>query len=216
MHYRALARLVNHWDRTGWSPGRRSYHWMICLGQSDALRELATECQAALCDISTLDMVPLENLHLTMQRVGFTDEVPAAQLDPIAAAARRRLAVIPPTALRVGPLAGSAGAVRYSAGPHAPVRYIRQALRQALAEVRGEHVVPVRTTEFVPHVSIAYNNTPTEAAPVIDLVASLRSIPPVTVTLSSVELVELRRERRSYVWDVLAVATLEGEEKPGS
>lgn len=217
LRYRTLGRLIDHWDRKGWSPGRRSYHWIMCLGRHQALRELANECQTAMRDIPTLDMVPLDGLHLTIQRVGFTDEVPPAQLTPIVRAARSRLATISPITLRVGPLAGSAGAVRFSAGPHGPVRSVRQAVRQALAENLGEVAVPVRATEFVPHVSIAYNHAPTTAAPVIDRVASLRSIPAVTVTIPSVELVELRRERRSYVWDVLAVTSLSGDEEyPGS
>ncbi|WTY50986.1 2'-5' RNA ligase family protein [Micromonospora sp. NBC_01412] len=212
--YRALDSLVNHWERTGWRQGRRSYHWMMCLGESEALRALATVCQAGLGHIPTLDMVPLKGLHLTVQKVGFTDEVPAAQLDQIVAAARRRLEGLSPFSLRVGPLAGSAGAVRFSAGPHPPVRSVRQALRRALAEVRGERAVPARATEFVPHVSIAYNNTPTDAAPVIDLVASLRSVASVTTAIHSVELVELRREPRSYAWDVLATGTLGDDEQP--
>ncbi|MFJ8685805.1 2'-5' RNA ligase family protein [Micromonospora wenchangensis] len=211
--YRALDHLVNHWERTGWCPGRRSYHWMICLGESETVRALATRCQAALGHIPTLDLVPLKWLHLTVQKVGFTDEVPAAHLDQIVAAAQRRLAVIPPIPLRVGPLAGSAGAVRFSAGPHPLVRSVRQALRQALAEVRGERAVPTRATAFVPHVSIAYNNTPTDATPVIDAVARLRRVASVTTVVHRVELVELRREPRSYAWDVLATGTLGGNEQ---
>ncbi|TDC66076.1 2'-5' RNA ligase family protein [Micromonospora sp. KC207] len=212
--YRTLDYLVNHWERPGWRPGRRSYHWMMCLGESEALRALATRCQAALGHIPTLDLVPLNWLHLTVQKVGFADEVSAAQLDQIVAAAQRRLAVIPPISLEVGPLAGSAGAVRFSAGPHPPVRSVRQALRQALAEVRGDRAVPTRATAFVPHVSIAYNNAPTDAAPVIDAVASLRRVASVTTVVHGVELVELRREPRSYAWDVLATGTLGNDEQP--
>lgn len=214
IRYRTLDYLINHWERSGWRPGRRSYHWMMCLGESEAVHKLANGCQAALGHIPTLDLVPAKGLHLTVQKVGFTDEVPAAQLDQIVAAAQRRLVVITPISLRVGPLAGSAGAVRFSAGPHPPVRNVRLALRQALAEVRGELAVPARATEFVPHVSIAYNNTPTDAAPIIDLVATLRSVAPVTTAIPSVDLVELRREHRSYAWDVLATATLGGNEQP--
>lgn len=203
--FRGIDRLVDHWDRPGWSVGRRSYHWMICLGWSQPLREVAQECQAVISAIPTLGMVPLAGLHLTLQKVGFTDEVPTTKLAKIVATAQRRLAGTPPIPLRVGPLAGSTGAIRFSAGPHRRVRGVRLALRQALAE--GDTAVPARATEFVPHVSIAYNRLSTDAAPVIDLVTGLRSITPVTVEVSRVELVELRREDRSYAWDVLATVT---------
>ncbi|GGM29443.1 hypothetical protein GCM10011608_12630 [Micromonospora sonchi] len=211
--YRALDSLTNHWERAGWRPGRRSYLWLLRLGESGTVRALASRCQAALGHIPTLDMVPLKWLHLTVQKVGFTDEVPAAQLDQIVAAAQRRLAILPPIPLRVGPLTGSAGAVRFSAGPHPPVHSVRQVLRQALAEVRGERAVPTRATAFVPHVSIAYNNAPTDATPVIDAVAGLRRVASVTTVVHGVELVELRREPGSYAWDVLATGTLGDDEQ---
>ena len=61
-----------------------------------------------------------------------------------------------------------------------------------------------RTTPFVPHVSIAYNNSSARpAAAIIEQVASLRHANVAVVEVSSVELVELRREERAYAFNVL-------------
>ena len=72
--YRALDRLANHWDRPGWSPGRRSYHWVSAVRPVPLRAASPTAyCQAALQHIATLDMVPMSSLHITLQRVAFTE-----------------------------------------------------------------------------------------------------------------------------------------------
>ena len=50
-----------------------------------------------LRDVPGLDLVPGPWLHLTMQDVGFSDEVSGGDLAAITAAARSRLAAVPPS-----------------------------------------------------------------------------------------------------------------------
>ncbi|RKR88394.1 2'-5' RNA ligase superfamily protein [Micromonospora pisi] len=197
--YRTLDRLANHWDRPGWSNGRRSYHWILRFDQYPSLRRLTAYCQAALQHISTLDMAPMSSLHLTLQRVAFTDEIQPAVVDAIAAVAAGKYALVPPATITVGPLAGSPGAVRFSAGPHAPIVAVRKIARAAIGYIH----LAERTTAFVPHVSIAYSNSSHPAAAIIEQVASLRHADVAVVEVTSVELVELRREERAYAFDVL-------------
>ena len=206
--YRSLEHLINHWDRPGWTPGRRSYHWILSLAHQPELHALATACQQALTDIPTLDLVPVDDLHLTLQRAGFTDQLTPAEARTVAEAARPRCAALAPLRLTIGPLAGSAGAVRFSVGPHAPVVRVRAAVRAAIADVYGDHAVPARSTPFIPHASIAYNNTPTSAEPTVRCVAALRSLRPVTVCVETVDLVELRREHHRYTWHTVAAIPL--------
>ncbi|WP_395575382.1 hypothetical protein [Streptomyces sp. BK79] len=59
------------------------------------------------------------------------------------------------------------------------------------------------TALFRPHLSLAYNNRSRPAAPVIEAVTALRGLPPVDLHVREVRLVELRREGRSYRWDVV-------------
>jgi len=72
--YSQLEQLINHWDRPGWTPTRHSYHWLIAL-DDPALQRLVERCQAGLGDLPMLDLVPLSSLHVTLERVGFADEL---------------------------------------------------------------------------------------------------------------------------------------------
>jgi 2'-5' RNA ligase len=208
--YQARDELKNHWDRPGWSDGRRSYHWMLTFEDATELQELATRCQATLRDIPTLDMVPPKSLHITLQRAAFTDEVSKHTALAIADAAAEACAAIPPLVVRVGPLAGSAGAVRFSAGPHPPICHVRNAVRGAIVNVRGKSALPEDGKTFIPHVSIAYSNASVPAAALILRVAALRALGSVTARIAAVCLVELRREGRSYAWETVARVALGG------
>jgi 2'-5' RNA ligase len=84
---------------------------------------------------------------------------------------------------------------------------VREALRSAVASVYGEASIG-GDADFVPHVSVAYNNAPIPAAPVIDVVARLRSVGTVDVVVSSLSLVEMWREQRTYVWKTIDAITL--------
>jgi 2'-5' RNA ligase len=206
--YQALDNLVNHWQRPGWTPGRRSYHWLIAFENSPALHTLAARCQAALQDDTMLDLVPLNRLHITLERAGFVDEISEAEARAIAEASQARCVTIPAPTLVIGPLAGSAGAVRLSAGPHEPLYTILMAVRAAIAEVRGAPAVPGDVRQFIPHVSIAYSNAARPAQPLVARVAGLRALGTATVQVTTVQFVELRREGHRYAWDKLAETTL--------
>lgn len=206
--YRQLDRLVNHWERPGWEAGRRSYHWIVRFDGRPAVQRLVERCQARLGHLETLDLVPVESLHLTVQRVSFTDEITSSQALAVAAAATGRCASIRPFAATVGPLTGSANSVFLSVGPHRPFHLLRHAVVAATAHVRGAGAVPDHPTTFDPHVSIAYNRRPTVAKPVIEQVATVRSIPPVVVQVETVSLVELRRDDHTYLWRLIAAVPL--------
>ncbi|MDM4720151.1 2'-5' RNA ligase family protein [Micromonospora sp. WMMA1363] len=209
--YRQLDRLVDHWKRPGWGGGRRSYHWIIRFDDSPEVQRLAARCQARLGHLRTLDLAPVSSLHMTLQRVSFTDEITSAQALAVAAAANDRNAGLPPFAAIVGPLTGSADSVHFSVGPHRPFQLLRHAAAAATADVRGVAAVPAQPTNFDPHISIAYNHRPTAAKPVIEQVATVRSIPPVTVRIDAVSLVELRRDGHTYAWRQIAAVPLAGE-----
>jgi hypothetical protein len=54
------------------------------------------------------------------------------------------------------------------------------------------------TSAFRPHLSLAYNNRRRSAAPVVEAVSRLRALSAVELPVSAVQLVELRREGRTY------------------
>jgi hypothetical protein len=87
--------ITDHW---WWRPGRRRYAWHVTFADIPSVGRLAARARARarLAGLPGLDLVPARWLHLTMQDVGFTDEVPDADLAAIVAAARRYLTGTPP------------------------------------------------------------------------------------------------------------------------
>jgi hypothetical protein len=102
-------RMRSHWWwRPGWRPGRRQYAWHLTFGdqtvspgQAD-LRQVMGGYQARLAEPPGLDPVPAEWLHLTVQGIGFADEIDTAEVDRIVAAARRRCAALAPVRVTLG------------------------------------------------------------------------------------------------------------------
>lgn len=206
--FTSLDGMTNHWDRPGWTPGRRSYHWLITFEKDKKLQELAAACQEPLRGFEWLDLVPLNWLHLTLQRIAFTDEVTAGEVAAVAAAVQGRLACRPTFTMNVGPLAGSAGAVRFSVGPQELLIDIHSMVRDAIASAR-QVVRPPAFVDFRPHISIAYSNTASPTAGLAHAISALRHIPQVQVPVERVTLVELKRVGASYQWNTIALATLD-------
>lgn len=110
------------------------------------LLDLARSAQAAIGPLGGFDAVPLDGLH---------------QVKAAAVQGYRALADLAPFELAVGPLAGSAGAVRFTVTPWTQLTAIYRA-------VAGVHVGQSPRAEGIrPHLSIAYSNWDQPAAPVI-------------------------------------------------
>ena len=202
-----LPTMTNHWERPGWQPGRRSYHWLLAFHDEPALVDLANRCQQALRHLP-LDPVPLDSLHLTLLRVGFTDELAPQRVDAVAQAVADRCGGLPVFPLAVGPLAGSRGAIRFSVTPWNALVEIRRRLHAAVNDALNSRPPVGRADSFRPHVSIAYCDRDLPAAPVVRAVAPLRRLAPVTVQIGTLSLVVLRREGRAYRWRVYTTVPL--------
>lgn len=200
--FQAVDRMANHWDRPGWTPGRRSYHWMLTFEGADDVQHIAKLCQTRV-DAPSFDPVPLDALHITMGRVAFTDEVVGREVDEVADVARQRCMRLAAFDLAVGPLAGSRGALRFSVSPWTPLLALHRELATATQQVLGARAT-ADTTYFRPHLSIAYANADVAAPPLMPIFGELQDLPVVKAAVSSVVLVELRREERAYRYDVLA------------
>ncbi|MGV9564461.1 2'-5' RNA ligase family protein [Streptomyces sp. NPDC003480] len=195
--FSALDEMTDHWARPGWSDGSRAYYWMLTFPDDQRLAVLAGHCQEELTPLG-LDPVPTDGLHITLARVGTPDVVTPSQLDSLA---RDAEALLPSAfSVRAMPLAGSRGAVRLSLGPWEPLLRLHHALAKAGS---GVGLAPKKpTSAFRPHLSLAYNNRRRPAAPVVEAVSGLRALPAVELSVAAVQLVELRREGRTYRWDV--------------
>ncbi|MDX3388339.1 2'-5' RNA ligase family protein [Streptomyces niveiscabiei] len=195
--FSTLDELTDHWSRPGWADGSRAYYWMLTFPDDRRLAALVGHCQEELAPLG-LDLVPLDGLHITLARVGAPDDVSSGQLGSLAQDAE---ALLPAAfSVRAMPLAGSRGAVRLSLGPWEPLLRLHQALVEAGRGVGLASGKP--TSAFRPHLSLAYNNRRRPAAPVVETVSRLRVLPAVELSVPAVQLVELRREGRTYRWEV--------------
>lgn len=198
LRFCAVETMVSHWDRPGWWPGREAYYWYLTF-DSRELRNVVAECQEHL-RMPCLDPVSLNGLHLTLPKVGWTDEVAVTEAHQVAARARERLAGFGAFELTAGPLAGSAGAVRLSVAPWAPVLRLASTLHPSGPEETGTNS-PIST--FRPHIGVAYCNETIASERLQKAVAELRALTPVTLEVDSVHLVVLRRTGRRYDWQTL-------------
>ena len=104
-----------------------------------------------------LTRVPAHWLHLTLQGVGFADKVTQEDLDPIVDAARRRLVLIPPFEIRIGPAIVDVESLQLPAQSVDRLRWLRAQLRAAITDVWGPDTVPA-LPELDPHISLGYWN----------------------------------------------------------
>ncbi|MFC3499842.1 2'-5' RNA ligase family protein [Micromonospora krabiensis] len=206
--YQDLPELTEHWYwRPGWRDGREFYTWHLTFEHQPDLHDLTTQLQRQLA-LPGLDLVPLDGLHLTMQGLGFTDEVTDDDVAAIVAEAQRRCADMPPLELSLGPVDPDAEGIGLLVRPWDRVEALRATIRGAIATVWTS--VPEPADGFRPHVTLAYSGAPVPTEPIRAQLAELRHLPVAPVRISEVPLIALRREDRIYRWTTVAVVRLGG------
>ncbi|MFI6427793.1 2'-5' RNA ligase family protein [Promicromonospora sp. NPDC050880] len=199
-----LERLTNHWWwRPGWSLGRSFYTWHLTFDDPTAapLHDLVHRLHDGLADVDGLDLIPQRWLHLTMQGLGFTDEVTDVDVDAITRAATKHLATVPAFDLTLGPIEADDEATGLLVRPWTAVAGVRDGIRDAIGDVWDE---VLESPEFHPHVSIAYSNSDVPTGPVRERVAPLRDFEPVTIPITSAQLIRLNRDNQMYEWETVA------------
>jgi 2'-5' RNA ligase len=195
------------WWRPGWILGRSFYTWHITFADQPGARELLTGYAPALAQLPMLDPVPLRWLHLTLQGIGFTDEVADTDVDRIVTAARARCAQLAPFTVTIGPAHLDPETIQMPARPVEPLAELRRAIRAAIGDVWGEHNVPEPEDGFHPHVSLGYSNS---AGPADMLAEALKVQSPLMagVGVSAVSLINLNRDNKAYMWSDVAMVSL--------
>lgn len=200
-----VTELQDHWYwRPGWRLGRSFYTWHITFADAPAVATLADEYAPALADLPEYDPIPLEWLHLTMQGIGFTDEVDRETADRVVELARARLASVPPVDVTIGPAVIDPEALKLPVQPVEPLIAIRDAIRAAITDVCGE---VSESTEYRPHVSLGYTNTTGPAQHALDVLAG-HEPHTAQVRVEAVALIDLNRDHRMYQWTTVAEAKL--------
>ncbi|MEU4806395.1 2'-5' RNA ligase family protein [Actinosynnema sp. NPDC023587] len=193
------------WWRPGWRIGRSFYTWHVTFAGQPGAQRLVDDYAPLLASLPQFDPVPAQWLHLTLQGIGFTDEVDRDDVDHIVQAARARCAELVPFTVTIGPALVDHETLQMPALPGEPLAGLRLAIRAAIGDVRGNDNVPESEDGFRAHVSLGYSNTTGPAAPVVAAVEA-HGGHTAEVTVSSVSLIDLHRDRKAYEWtDVTSV-----------
>ncbi|GIJ50052.1 hypothetical protein Val02_69380 [Virgisporangium aliadipatigenens] len=196
------------WWRPGWRIGRRMYTWHITFDGQDSLHRLVASYQAPLDELHGLDKIPAKWLHLTMQGLGFVDEVPAEEAAAVVDNVRQRCRSFTPFELTFGAPKVDPEAIMFALHPAEPARNLRNNVRAAIADVRGIDKLE-ESNEWSPHVSIAYSNSTGSGTPYKNALDSV-TVEPAVLVVESVDMIVLNRDNKMYEWETFASVPLTG------
>lgn len=204
------ADMLDHWWwRPGWKVGRSFYTWHVTFDENPEVQSLLEHYSPTLERFPGLDPVGISGLHLTVQGVGFTDEVPQDDALAIASRAVTLVSKLEPFELQIGPAFVDPETVQTLISPLEGLEQIRNSIREAIGETWGPEKIPEKAEGFRPHVTLAYSNSSWNSE---GIRSAIDELPPysVTVTVSSVSLIDLNRDAKRYEWTEVARATLNG------
>jgi 2'-5' RNA ligase len=205
--FRNLRWLRNHWSQP---IGPRAYYWYLTFEDSPELHSLSRECQERIA-FPYYDLTPARDLHLTLDRIAFADDITTDQLGAIEDAAIRACREMPPFDITIGSLGGTRGAIGFTVSPAQPIRDLRDTFRAAALSAYPD--APIRHSGFHPHLTIAYANS--DGVPAAEVVATVEKLnakarADVTVAVDKGVLILLERRPRSYVWRTVSRIPLAG------
>ncbi|MFG1954742.1 2'-5' RNA ligase family protein [Micromonospora sp. NPDC048830] len=196
-------RMRDHWWwRPGWRSGRHFYACHFSMARHAALVRMVETYQASIRGLSALDLIPARWLHLTMQGVGFVDEVNDSELAELTDRLRARLAILTPPAVAFHRPVVRPEAVYLPADPPEPVRALRAVVHSVIVEVLGENRAeppPHDSGDYRPHVSIAYSKSEQDAQPIAEVLDKVE-LEPVPLALDRLDLMRFHRDQRMYEW----------------
>lgn len=202
---RATGPLTDHWYwRTGWGVGTRYLIWYLTWEEHADVHDHVAPFSDALRQVPSLDVVPVEWLHTTVQGVGHVSGFPPERVTALADGAARALAGCRAPVVRLARPQPLREAVAVELEPDGCLDELVQAVRAATAEALGESAMQdAWPRPAFPHLSLAY------AAGVVpreQVEAALAAVPEAVVetTVRAVSLVELHRDHRQYEWRRMA------------
>lgn len=191
--------LRNHWWwRSGWGAGRHFYACHLTFRDQPQLQRLVAAYQQAIMHIAGIDPIPAKWLHLTMQGIGFVDQVDEEQLADLTATIQRNIRAVQLPVVTFHLPVVRPEAVYLPAEPPGPICALRSAVHAAIVEVLGSEQQQL-AKGYRPHVSLAYSNTDQPAAPIVEALGRVKA-EPVTVEIRNVELLQFHRDQLMYEW----------------
>jgi 2'-5' RNA ligase len=194
--------MTDHWWwRPGWQVGTRFYAWHITQDDQPEVRDLAQQYRAAVSTIETLDPIPDEWLHMTVQGLGHVEDINIAALDFVTLRVADRLRALAPITTSYQRADITSEAVILTPDDPEAFASVRRAIRAGITDALGE--CPEPEDGFRAHVSVAYGNADADAAPIREALDRAEPAAPSTATYTKVSLIRMHRDQRMYEWDVI-------------
>lgn len=194
-------RQRNHWWwRPGWRMGTRFLAFHITLEGQDELHALADSYAAQLQEFSSLDPIPRQWRHITLQGLGHVENISDAAVDDVLGQVADHLSDVPPIVSRFQRAAIFREAIALPPDNPAAFAQLRNAVRAGILDSIGE--VTEAEDNFRAHVSIAYSNRTADAQPIrkaLDSAATTEA----AARFDSIDLIEMHRDHQMYQWRVL-------------
>jgi 2'-5' RNA ligase len=205
---RPASRITDHWySRPGWFPGRLFDTWHLVF-DDPAIQELAARCRTAIAGLPGLHPVPNEWLHLTIQGVGWSDELTDNDRDKVVQSVTEHLNDFGEFVIKLGPPLVKGEALVLPATPTRTLQELRNRLRTAIAVAlsRPAPIADEQANGFLPHVSVAYAYHDADATP---YTAALNTVSPATTGATVRHVAFIRQDRQlapnwQYCWTYLA------------
>jgi 2'-5' RNA ligase len=201
--------IVTDWP-AAWAPDRRYLLFLAPVGHHASVRTAAAR---SLAPVAGPGVPPLEphRLHLTIQAVGYLDDLPSGADRASIPEARAALDGCRPVELAIIGAGSFADAAVLWLDPWEPLGAIRDRLLDgvsALAPAREDRDRPAEVGGFAPHVSIAYYDRNVPTGPIAD---ALDAVQPgiERFTVDAIDLVSVPPPVGAQVtWDLLATFPL--------
>jgi 2'-5' RNA ligase len=206
--------LWNHWQwRPEWAASRPNLMWYLTLENQPSLTPVLEQTNRVMRDLHYVDVVPRKWLHLTLQDVGFVDELDVADVNVAVNEAWGAVHDLGPLKLTLGPITTDESAVVLDVAPNAALRSLRTRLRAANAAAG----LPVRGPRtFRPHVSLGYINRDSDEEAVREALQVAQPPSTVDVTIRRLTLAAVTRDDRHYQWTQYRGVSFDGRWRAGA
>lgn len=198
-----MTMVRNHWWwRPGWRAGHHFYACHFTLDDQPELRNLVRQYQDAIAHLPNLDIIPARWLHVTMQGIGFVDEISTTDLATVTDRLEKRLRNMKPPTTTFHLPTVRPEAVILKAEPPEPLYQLRLAIHDTVAAALGPSKFSEprpKPNQFTPHVSAAYVNNDGPAQLIAEA-ASNAAACPITVTFDTASLLVFHRDHHMYEW----------------
>ncbi|MFE9575316.1 2'-5' RNA ligase family protein [Nocardia sp. NPDC006044] len=199
------------WWRPGWKMGRSFYTWHVTFDDNSPAGQLVARFAPTLARIPTMSPVSRAGLHITVQGIGFTDEVAEPDVKRISDTTTERLSRIEPFDTSIGPPVVDEETIGMPIANHEGFQQIRDELQLATADVWGADNVPERDERFRPHLTLAYSTGPASMTAIRQtLVHDTLIDTTVNERVAAVSLIALNRDHRRYEWQEVTKVPLGG------